>query len=270
MSNLETCALCPRLCRTACPVVTAVGREAAVPTLIAAAVYAVDTGQQPVSLAQAALGLCVDCGACEQYCHISQPLPSLLREARLRFDCESRHIAIPLIHGDADLVAVETDGRSWSKHLSTHLGIPVARWAVDNGLGVHLIGTSEWSSHRSRILGMLQGRKAVVAHGTIAAVLTACDASFVWLHELLPELKTGVGSCQVGDNPYSSGCCGGSGPLYASHPQDAIRMGQRASRELQSAGLDDSRCAAHLGRCGVKPTDAVARLLGEGNDFQNR
>ena len=47
-------------------------------------------------------------------------------------------------------------------------------------------------------------------------------------------------------------------------------MGQRASRELQSAGLDDSRCAAHLGRCGVKPTDAVARLLGEANDVQNR
>jgi len=261
MGDLETCALCPRLCRTACPVVAGVGREAAVPTLIAAAVYAVDTQQQPIELAKAALGLCVDCGSCEKYCHIGQPLPALLRSARLRFDCSNPILALPGIDGEAELVAIETDERRWSEYLSLRLGEPVARWCVEDGLGPHLIGTSYWPSRKMTISERLHNRRAVVGDGAAAAVLKESGVSFVWLHDLVPSLTSGIGSCRVGENPYTDGCCGGGGPLRSVHPVDARRMGIRAAACVPGLDVDDSRCATHLEWCGETRTDAITRLI---------
>lgn len=261
MAELETCALCPRLCRTVCPVVSGVGREAAVPTLIAAAVYAVDTGQQPDDLAKAALGLCVDCGACEEYCHIGQPLPALLREARLRFDVASSECRVPEIEGDAALVAVQTDDRLWSDALSARLEMPVARWRTEDNLGACLRGTTLWSEHRSILVQRSSKRRIVVAHGAVAMVLEDCGVPFTWLHDLVPSLRSGVGSCRVGENPFTDGCCGGGGPLQQSHPSDARRMGLRAAQFLDSIDVDDSQCAAHLTWCGDSRRDAIARLI---------
>ncbi len=61
---LDTCAVCPRLCRPACPVAMGSGREAAVPAVIAEVVRAWRDGRVGDDLAREAATLCVGCGGC--------------------------------------------------------------------------------------------------------------------------------------------------------------------------------------------------------------
>lgn len=102
---------------------------------------------------------------------------------------------------------------------------------------------------------LLGGRRVVVAHGDVAAVLRAAGLSFEWLHEVLgwSDMRSGCAAIGVG-----AGCCGGAGALAGGHPADAARMAVRWGAGLP---VSDSRCAAHL-RVAIGPVeDAVDRLL---------
>src|SRR5690606_20430343 len=135
LDGIETCALCPRLCRHACPVAEGTRREAAVPALLAETLLAWRRGRVSDEVAREAATLCVDCGACQRACHLHRPLPGLLREARTALLPEPAVAPLGHVEGDGELVAVESDERRWAEALAARLGRPIARLRTDDFLG---------------------------------------------------------------------------------------------------------------------------------------
>lgn len=79
----QICAFCPGLCRFACPIEEAEGREAASPRFMVALRHHLDMGLLPWSdEVAAALTFCDGCGACTAVCEHDQPVHELLLEAR--------------------------------------------------------------------------------------------------------------------------------------------------------------------------------------------
>ncbi len=82
-ADLDKCAVCPKLCRHACPAVAASGNEAHVPSVKSTTWRRISKGLEPPSAAQLrTLFACTDCNAATRYCkHDIEPSP-LLAEAR--------------------------------------------------------------------------------------------------------------------------------------------------------------------------------------------
>lgn len=269
----DTCALCPRLCRHACPVASGSGREAAVPSVIAEVVRGWRQGRVADELAREAVTLCVDCGACQDACHVDAPLPEVLREARRALVRPPRLGAVERVEGRGTRVAVLTDARDWSEALSARLGEPVARLRTDDALGAAAIGHPAWAEHARSLRDVLRGRAPVVAHGGVARALEAAGVTFTWLGDCT-DLGALRGGCvarpaedALGGRP-ALACCGGAPPLVDHHPTDARRVGARFLRDGGPAGrvgrvrLADVRCADHLRGAGHDVTDVVDVLLG--------
>jgi ferredoxin len=250
LAGIETCALCPRLCRHACPAAEGTRREAAVPAVIAEVLLGWTRGRLPDEVAREASTLCVDCGRCRDVCHLHRPLPALLRSARAAL-LPTPVVAAPAdVEGDGELVAIEADARRWAPALAARLDRPVARLATSDGLGGALRGFPGWDGHAARLRERLGGRRAVVADGASAGALGEAGVDVVWLHVLLPDLADGArASCALG----AQDCCGGAWPLAEHHPADARRMADRYG----TAAIVDARCRGHL----VGARDAVDRLL---------
>lgn len=250
----DTCALCPRLCRVACPVATLTAREAAVPTQIAEVLRGWREGRVSDALARASVTLCVDCGRCQERCHIDQPLPAALREARRELLGAKAPTTLSPIVGASKVVAVLTDDRDWSAALAVHRRAPVALWRTADQLGETARGGPGWQAHLDAVRAQASGRELVVAHGAVAVVLGEAGVPYRWLHEVLGREEVRCGCAGPGDGGPS--CCGGAGPLAEHHPADAARM----ARKWLAAGPDrvvaDARCAGHLARVGL-----VARSL---------
>lgn len=263
---LATCALCPRLCRHACPVATGTGREAAVPAQLATVLLRWERGELDDDLARAASTLCVDCGACQDACHLHRPLPELLRQARGALLPAPQVAPLAPLDGDARRVVVHTDDRAWADAMAARLGEPVAATHTSDAFGLALRGHAAWDERRDALARLFAGRTAVVAHGGAADALRDAGVAVVWLHDLLgPPSASPAGadsapvrpSCACGGPPEA--CCGGAGPLAAHHPDDAARM----ARRWYAAGgtVADARCGAHLATVGLSAPDVVDRLL---------
>lgn len=255
--SLDTCVLCPRLCRHACPVAAGSSREAAVPTLIADVLHAWSQGQATEAEARAAATLCSDCGRCQDACHLHRPLPLLIAEARTTLLPDVEAPEIPEIAGDAAHVAILTDARDWSSAASGHLGSAVATWSVQGDLGAAGHGAPWFAAHLVQVGALLAGRRAIVAHGGVARVLQLAGVDMVWLYELVPAGQGSMPSCMGG----AGRCCGGAPWLVEAHPLDAARMAARVPGEAVQA---DTRCAAHLRACGRPVRDIVDVVLEEG------
>jgi len=207
-------------------------------------------------LALEAANLCVDCGACQTFCHEGQPLPAAIRAARAQLSPPPAPTALGRIEGEGRIVAVLSDARNWTAALAARLGEPVASLRTSDALGASLLDRSAFRDRAAMLRSLLGAREVVIAHGDVARVLTAADIRFVWLHDALgwTDLRAGCASAGV-----AGGCCGGAGPLAGAHPADAARMAARwggASRPLS-----DARCAQHV-RLAIGPVeDAVDRLL---------
>lgn len=250
--SLGTCTLCPRLCRSACPVAVSTAREAAVPTLIADVLLAWERHEVDAALARDAAALCTGCGACARYCHLGEPLPDRIRAAQHALGLTPAPDTLGVVEGEGWHVAVESDHRRWAEAFAGRIGAPVGRLRTSDGLGGEAVGGRAWASHASALRDVLRGRLPVVADGGSARALHAAGVPFAWLHEQ-PGLG-GRASCAFG----GAGCCGAAGPLRAQHPADAARM---AARYVDDAVLSDVRCAAHLSACGHAVTDVVAQLM---------
>ncbi|MCA9568135.1 MAG: 4Fe-4S dicluster domain-containing protein [Myxococcales bacterium] len=128
-SPWSRCALCPRLCHSACPVALGSGREAAVPAVLASALLLAERGELGEDVARAAMTLCTDCGACQEHCHLDVPLPTYLREARARaLPAPTVEPLRPLV-GAGRVIAVESDGREWARPWRVSWASPWSRGA---------------------------------------------------------------------------------------------------------------------------------------------
>ena len=259
-STWSTCALCPRLCRTSCPVATGAAREAAVPSFLAIVLGEWEQGRVDDATALEAATLCTDCGACQDRCHIDRPLPHLLRTARAQLVAPPRMDPLEAIEGDADLVAVEADERPLARALEVSLGRPVARWPTADRLGVAAIEHPVWQRRIEHLREAAGSREIVVVDGGVAQALASAAIGFRWLHELDRSLTVGSGSCQAGgDRPLA--CCGAAGPLASHHPEDAKRVGSVWLARADDWRVADGRCRSHLRQCGAEATDPLDELL---------
>ncbi len=78
----ELCALCPKLCRFACPVATATADEGATPTAMLQGVRMAEAGLLSWQAAAENLVRCTGCGACKAPCEFDQDVPTMLYQAR--------------------------------------------------------------------------------------------------------------------------------------------------------------------------------------------
>lgn len=254
----ETCALCPRLCRSACPVAAASGREAAVPAVIAEVVLGWRRGRVAPALALEAASMCVDCGACQAYCHLHVPLPDALREARHTLAPPPQPMGP--VRGRGDVVAIEHDARAWHDALAAREGIAVAWLRTDDALGLSALGGPRSDAWLDTVRRHLAGVHPVVAHGGVAKVLDAAGVPYTWLHRRLGLLdaRTGcTGPAGQGHDAHRT-CCGGAEPLRSAHPDVAAHLARRAPA---GAIWADARCRDHVGACGIPARDAVDVLL---------
>lgn len=225
------------------------------PTWIADVLHAWREGRLSAALALEAANLCVDCGACQSFCHEGQPLPAAIRAARAELAPPPPAAALARITGEGRVVAVLSDARDWSVALSAKLREPVASLHTTDALGASMLGRPAFRERAAMLRSAVGARRVVVASGDVAAVLKAADVAFEWLHEVLgwSDLRPGCAAVGAG-----AGCCGGAGPLSAAHPADAARM---AARWGAGQAVSDSRCAAHLRGAVGSVEDAVDRLL---------
>lgn len=258
MSELSTCVLCPRLCRTSCPVATGSAREAATPSAIASVLWDYEQGRVTRSLAIAAATLCVDCGACQDRCHLDRPLPEILRKFRAELLPESLPDEISAVEGEGRYVAVLTDDRDWSGALARATGEAVRVWRTGDHLG---LGATDRISHARRLRdGLPAGCVVVTADGGVALSLRNAGIDYLLLGQLVPAVNEGVGSCVIdGEKPLA--CCGAAGPLAGHHPEDANRVGRAFHVRSGTNAFRDSRCASHLRNSGCDARDPVDRLL---------
>jgi hypothetical protein len=275
--DVDTCALCPRLCRSACPVASGTGREAAVPAVIAGVIRDWRLGRVDPELARRASTLCTDCGACQRFCHLDRPLPEVLRQVRAELVLLPPVEPIRPIEGEGAWVAVETDERRWSRALARYLGTPVRRWYTADRWGVAAIEHAGWAGQRGALRAASEGLTLVIADGGLAECLQKANLGFRWLHDVCPELRRAVRGCrEFSSQPDSQGqppkehvgigCCGAAGPLHVHHPDDARRMGRRWLRDRHLADsipytVRDTRCGGHLRDGGAAVRDSVDLFL---------
>ena len=261
MSDLSTCVLCPRLCRTACPVATGSAREAATPTAIASVLWDYHAGRATRSLAIAASTLCVDCGACQDLCHLDRPLPQLLRDERLQLLPPPSVAPVTMVTGEGRYVAAISDDRDWTAALAAAVGESVRRWETADRFGVAAVSYSTWNSHAQKLRDTVpSGCVVVTADGGVAQALRAAGVDYLRLGQLVEGLDLGCGSCVV-DGPKPLACCGGAPPLIEHHPEDAARMARAFSRRAGSRDVRDARCRVHMVDSGCDARDPVDRLL---------
>ncbi len=85
-AELETCAFCPKLCRTKCPVSNAEPREALIPWGKMTATYQAALGDEPMTADAAALAwACTGCLACREACDHGNPVAQTLGDARAAY-----------------------------------------------------------------------------------------------------------------------------------------------------------------------------------------
>lgn len=257
----STCVLCPRLCRTSCPVATGTAREAAVPSFLAEVLSAWERGEVADDVAREAATLCTACGACQDRCHLHRPLPQYLAETRSRLLPPPAMEPLAPIEGSAELVAIEADERPFAATLARSLDRPVARWVTRDRFGVAAIEHPVWARRAEHLRELAGARQLVVVDGGVAHALDGAGIGFRWLHDLDRSLTLAAGSCRTGGaRPLS--CCGGAGPLAAHHPEDAARVARVWLDRAWDGRVLDGRCRGHLVASGGAATDPLDELIG--------
>jgi ferredoxin len=260
VTRFDTCSLCPRLCRDACPVATGSAREATVPAWIGATLREWELGRLPDSAALEAATACVDCGGCRDHCHLHVPLPEYLRTVRAAL-VEAPPIA-PLapIEGTGEWIAVETDERPLAALLATRLSGGVRRWKTTDRLGVDAVESPAWAQQAPRLRSAVGAARVVVADGGAARALAAAGIEVTWAHVAAGEAEAHTGSCVAGgDRPLR--CCGAAGPLLRHHPDDARRVALRFAERSDDLRLVDARCRNHLRSAGITASDWIDRWM---------
>jgi hypothetical protein len=250
---IARCALCPRLCRSACPVAEGTGREAAVPARLAEVLFRHRRRDVDDALARSAVALCVDCGACEAFCHHGEPLPGALRAARAALGLTPAPTPLPRFAASPDAtVVVETDARAWAQAWGARQGRAVVVLASPEALSRDAAGHPGWQEHLDAVRRWVAGRPVVVADRRAAEVLDEAGVAWTWVEDGVPDAD-GARIRAVG----------AFGPFLSAWPEDARRLAARWWHERGApAFVADVGVANHLrALLGVTVQDAVDRLL---------
>ena len=258
MASVDTCSLCPRLCRHGCPVATGAGREAAVPTVIAGVLYDHKRGLASDDLATRAATLCTDCGACQEVCHIHEPLPQALRHARAALLTPPELPPLPAFPAPGRAVALQSAPGDLAAWCAERQVIPVT---CPNRLGLAALEFPVFERRAASLRASLLGRSVWTQDGGIAKVLESAEISFSWC--ATDDDAVGSCVCSAGQRPPLA-CCGAGGTLARHHPDDARRLAHAFARRLpQDAHLLDQRCVRHLQDSGVSVNGVWGPPLGE-------
>ena len=250
MSEIETCAWCPRLCRHVCPVAVATGLESATPTAMATAAWMADHGLMDVEIALGAVDLCNGCGACERHCKLHAPLPALLRAWR------GHHrpvVAAPLgaIVGDGEVVdiLVGDEGPRNGAWMRSPDALGHAAWRAGD------------ESVPAQVAAHLKGRRARVRHGDVAEVVAAAGIPMVRIEA--PEAPRTFVSCWEAGTPGPGqlACCGRREGFAERQPEPARAVAEENVRLMAGEihRCNDAACASWLrshGGTTLGPDDA--------------
>jgi len=243
-------------------VTTGTAREAAVPTQIAGILLQHSRGEVTPALAAEAASLCVDCGACQEHCHIHHPLPELLRMARGQLLPTPSMEALQAVEGEGSLIVVESDERPLARAVAKRLGTSVRRWPTRDAFGAAAVEHDVWSGRAQQLRDVVGEATVIVADGAVAHALDSAGVATKWLHDHL-AVDGLLNSCRSGGTPGPTACCGGAGPLKREHPSDAEILGKWWLDRAEPARYADSRCRNHLRSCGGEVTDLVDELVGD-------
>ncbi len=269
--RIQTCALCPKLCRHSCPVAVATGREASTPTAIMTTLLRWHRDEVEPEQARLAATLCTNCGSCETTCGIEQPVIKILREVRAQLVEPMAAKPLQKVEGGATYVAIECDDRNWAAALAAHLGRGVARLQTHDHLGADRLDHPQSATeHLVGLRDRLGGRVAIVSCHRCESAVKAAGIDTLHLQTLCPMPISGTihhpchGPRLEGDTPASAlACCGASGPLRHTHPEAAMDVKAQAVLRLgtDSACSPDTQCAQHLRSGGLNVIDPVSHLL---------
>ena len=269
-ATLDTCALCPRLCRHVCPVAVGTGLESATPTAILTEAMIAQRPEEIPHEAHHALDLCTRCGHCADFCGVDQPVVDLLDTARTRHQPRPKPWQAPPIQGHCPTVAIICDAKDWSDGLAEDTHQPLARLLTPDHLGeTHRIRTDTLPDVIAQLKTLFQGRTAITSCGTCRQALTDADVtveSIVSVSQFIPPLPTWR-SCHCVDGPSvdtNIRCCGARAPLIGAMPHLATMMATEIRRRLdgQAIFVPDTRCAAHLQSVGIN-------AVGPADHFKN-
>ena len=267
---VDTCALCPKLCRHVCPVSVGTGMESATPTAMLTEVLLADQHADSEQLAAQAMGLCTRCGACSDFCGVDQPVVDLLDQARTRHTPAPPAWTPPAIHGHTPTVAIVCGADDWTKGLAEALGQDIAVMRTHDHLGeAHRIRTDCREDTIARIATLMHGRTAITSCATCRTALEAAGVTVESVSAAtssVPAFPTWR-TCHCAPGPSVDTvirCCGARAPLSIEHPNLADMMGREIAIRLegQTVFVPDARCAAHLISAGapvVGPTDHLLR-----------
>ncbi len=272
MSNaVDTCALCPKLCRHVCPVAVATSLESATPTSIMGEIMLVNRRFETDNTAHEAVDLCTRCGKCEEFCGVDQPVVSLLDDARTRLQAAPPKWVPPKIVGHSPTVAVVCGDQDWSKPLEGLTSQKMAVLATSDHLGeLHRIRTDTRSEVIAAIEKLMQGRTAITSCGSCRKALDDASVpteSITMVSQTLPPLPTWR-TCHCMPGPSVNTvvkCCGARSPLINSNPKISNKIAEEVGRRLdgQAIFVPDTRCAAHLKQSGVHavgPSDPLFEM----------
>lgn len=270
---VDTCALCPKLCRHVCPVAVGTGLESATPTAILTEVLMADQYPEDESLAAQSIDLCTRCGACGSFCGVDQPVVELLDEARARHQPEPPPWTPPVIQGHAPTVAIVCGGDGWVDGLAEALQQDLAVVRTEDHLGeTHMIRSDTRDALTSALSKLFQGRTAVTSCGTCRAALEAAGVTVESVSAAtnhVPAFPTWR-TCHCDPGPSVDTvirCCGARAPLSLEYPELAEKMGKEIAIRLegQTVFVPDARCAAHLISAGAPVRGPTDHLLGDGS-----
>ncbi|MDP7113099.1 MAG: (Fe-S)-binding protein [Myxococcota bacterium] len=151
MDPVRTCALCPKLCRFACPPASACGDENAVPTSIAAWIVLRDAGTLTADAASThPLYRCTGCLGCQVPCEFDIDVPAFLGPERERA-WKAGHVA-DRVREVADRVAAGEPPDETAGHHRELTGPRFAGQGIVYWPGCALVGLDPGAVERTRAL----------------------------------------------------------------------------------------------------------------------
>ncbi len=270
-ATVDTCALCPRLCRHVCPVAVGTGLESATPTAILTSIMMAKRNPSAQNHAAETIDLCTRCGHCQDFCGVDQPVVALLDAARSQIQPPPHRFVPPTIHGHTPTVAIICGAQDWSVALAEKTGQKLSTLRTNDHLGeAHRIRAHEAEAVTHVLATVFQGRTAISSCATCRQALIDADVSIETIESVrqdVPSLPTWrTCHCPAGPSVKTLlRCCGARAPLALSHPALSATMAEEIRLRLdgQAVYVPDTRCAAHLQSAGVQalgPADPFSTI----------